>query len=88
MFDRVGVVCCGVVGLSCVCVFFFVVGLSLLFVVVYQRDLRAEATRQPAGKSVIFVVLFFFCFWQTRGGEEHTITSQTDFTTALSTGAI
>ena len=54
----------------------------------YQRDLRAVAPRLPAGTSVITDDTPINRQRQTRGGEEHTITSQTDFTTALSTGAI
>lgn len=54
----------------------------------YDRDLWAVAPRLAAGTSFITPGTVLNRQAQRRGGEEHTLTSQTDFVTKLKTGSI
>ncbi|MES2537160.1 MAG: TonB-dependent siderophore receptor [Pseudomonadota bacterium] len=54
----------------------------------YDRDLWAVAPRLPPGLTSISPTTVMNRQAQRRGGEEHTLTSQTDFTTKLTTGSI
>lgn len=54
----------------------------------YERDLRAVAPRLAGNPNIITDSTVINRQRQARGGDEHTLTSQTDFTTKLSTGSI
>lgn len=61
---------------------------SMLRVADYQRDLWGVAPRLAAGTTLVTDATTLNRGRQARGGEEHTLTSQTDFTTKFTTGSL